>query len=261
MKRLAVFAAACVIALPVYAQTIATVNGQSISQEKLDQFVALLISQGAQDTPELRTQVKQEMVNRLVAVQAAEKAGIDKQADVKQEIELARQGILVRALMADHLKKNPVTDAKIQAEYDQIKKEQAGKQEYKLRHILVKEQKAAEDLTASIKAKKVTFEAAAKKDSLDPGSGKNGGDLGWGPATNYVPEFAEAVQKLKKGQMTDKPVQTQFGWHIIQVEDTRDVKFPELAEVKPQIEEMMRQQQLAEFQQKLIKDADRKSVV
>jgi peptidyl-prolyl cis-trans isomerase C len=255
MKRLAVFAAACVIALPVYAQTIATVNGQSISQEKLDQFVALLISQGAQDTPELRTQVKQEMVNRLVAVQAAEKAGIDKQADVKQEIELARQGILVRALMADHLKKNPVTDAKIQAEYDQIKKEQAGKQEYKLRHILVKEQKAAEDLTASIKAKKVTFEAAAKKDSLDPGSGKNGGELGWGPATNYVPEFAEAVQKLKKGQMTDKPVQTQFGWHIIQVEDTRDVKFPELAEVKPQIEEMMRQQQLAEFQQKLIKDA------
>ncbi|MFW7344007.1 peptidylprolyl isomerase [Pollutimonas sp. H1-120] len=255
MKRLAVFAAACVIALPVYAQTVATVNGQSISQEKLDQFVALLIAQGAQDTPELRTQVKQEMVNRLVAVQAAEKAGIDKQADVKQEIELARQSILVRALMADHLKKNPVTDAKIQAEYDQIKKEQAGKQEYKLRHILVKDQKAAEDLTASIKAKKVTFEAAAKKDSLDPGSGKNGGELGWGPATNYVPEFAEAVQKLKKGQMTDKPVQTQFGWHIIQVEDTRDVKFPDLAEVKPQIEEMMRQQQLAEFQQKLIKDA------
>src|SRR5690606_7555568 len=255
MKRIAVFAAACAIALPVYAQTVATVNGQAISQEKLDQFVALLIKQGAQDTPELRTQVKQEMVNRLVAVQAAEKAGIDKQADVKQEIELARQGILVRALMADHLKKNPVTDAKIQAEYDQIKKEQAGKQEYKLRHILVKEQKAAEDLTASIKAKKVTFEAAAKKDSLDPGSGKDGGELGWGPATNYVPEFAEAVQKLKKGQMTDKPVQTQFGWHIIQVEDTRDVKFPELAEVKPQIEEMMRQQQLAEFQQKLIKDA------
>ncbi|HWK71297.1 peptidylprolyl isomerase [Pollutimonas sp. M17] len=255
MKRIAVFAAACAIALPVYAQTVATVNGQAISQEKLDQFVALLIKQGAQDTPELRTQVKQEMVNRLVAVQAAEKAGIDKQADVKQEIELARQGILVRALMADHLKKNPVTDAKIQAEYDEIKKEQAGKQEYKLRHILVKDQKAAEDLTASIKAKKVTFEAAAKKDSLDPGSGKNGGELGWGPATNYVPEFAEAVQKLKKGEMTDKPVQTQFGWHIIQVEDTRDVKFPELAEVKPQIEEMMRQQQLAEFQQKLIKDA------
>src|SRR3546814_20191865 len=115
-----------------------------------------------------------------------------------------------------------------------MKKEQAGKQEYKLRHILVKNQKAAEDLTASIKAKKVTFEAAAKKDSLDPGSGKNGGELGWGPATNYVPEFADAVQKLKKGEMPDKPVKTPFGWQNLQVDDTRDVKFPEQATLKPQ---------------------------
>lgn len=255
LKRHAVFAAACAIAVPAFAQTIATVNGTAITQAKLDQFVALLVSQGAQDTPELRTQVKQEMVNRLVAVQAAEKAGIDKQPAVTQEVELARQGILVRALMADYLKKNPVTDAKIQAEYDKIKSEQSGKQEYKLRHILVKDQKAADDLTASIKSKKVTFEAAAKKNSMDPGSGKNGGDLGWGPASNYVPEFAKAVEGLKKGEMTSKPVQTQFGWHIIQVEDSRAVKFPELAEVKPQIEEMLRQQQLAEYQQGLIKGA------
>lgn len=256
MKRLAVLAAACVIALPVYAQTVATVNGKAISQENLDQFVSLLVSQGAPDTPELRTQVKQEMVNRLVAVQAAEKAGLDKEPAIQQEMELARQGILVRALMADYLKKNPVTDAKIQAEYDQIKKEQAGKQEYKLRHILVEDEKTANDLTAAIKAKTTTFDAAAKKDSIDPGSGKNGGDLGWGPASNYVPEFAQAVEGLKKGEMTDKPVKTQFGWHIIQVEDARAVKFPELAEVKPQIEEMMRQQQLAEYQQSLIKAAD-----
>ncbi|WP_442592793.1 peptidylprolyl isomerase [Parapusillimonas sp. JC17] len=255
MKRLAVLAAACAIALPVYAQNVATVNGQPITQKSLDQFVALLVEQGAQDTPELRTQVKQEMVNRLVAVQAAEKAGLDKQAAVKQEIELARQGILVRALMADYLKKNSITDAKIQAEYDKIKASQADKQEYKVRHILVKEQKAAEDITAAIKSKKVTFDAAAKKDSIDPGSGKNGGDLGWAPSSNYVPEFAQAVEGLKKGQMTDKPVQSQFGWHIIQVDDTRAAKFPELAEVKPQLEEMMRQQQLAEFQDKLIKDA------
>jgi peptidyl-prolyl cis-trans isomerase C len=255
MKRLAILAAACAIAIPAYAQTVATVNGQAISQQSLDQFVTLLVGQGAQDTPELREQVKQEMINRLVVVQAAEKAGIDKQSDVKQELELARQGILVRALVSDHLKKNPVTDAEIQAEYDQIKKAQSGKQEYKLRHILVKDQKAAEDLTAAIKAKKVTFDAAAKKDSLDPGSGKNGGDLGWGPASNYVPEFAQAVEGLKKGEMTDKPIQTQFGWHIIQKDDTRDVTFPELAEVKPQIEEMLRQQQVAEFQQELLKKA------
>ncbi|MBB5216732.1 peptidylprolyl isomerase [Parapusillimonas granuli] len=255
MKRLAVLAAACAIALPVHAQNVATVNGQPITQKSLDQFVALLVEQGAQDTPELRTQVKQEMVNRLVAVQAAEKAGLDKQPAVKQEIELARQGILVRALMADYLKKNQITDAKIQAEYDKIKASQADKQEYKVRHILVKEEKAAEDLIAAIKAKKVTFDAAAKKDSIDPGSGKNGGDLGWAPSSNYVPEFGKAVEGLKKGQMTDKPVQSQFGWHIIQLDDSRAAKFPELADVKPQLEEMMRQQQLAEFQDKLIKDA------
>lgn len=255
MKRLAMFAAACVIATPVYAQTVATVNGQTITQANLDQFVSLLITQGAKDSPELREQVKQEMIHRLVAVQAADKAGLDKQNAVKQELELARQGILVRALMADYLKKNPVSDAKIQAEYDQIKKEQSGKQEYKLRHILVKDQKMAEDLTAKIKSKETTFEAAAKKSSIDPGSGKDGGELGWGPTSNYVPEFAKAVESLKKGQMTSAPVQTQFGWHIIQVEDTRAVKFPDLAEVKPQIEEMLRQQTLANYQQELMKSA------
>ncbi|GAB2915979.1 peptidylprolyl isomerase [Paralcaligenes sp. KSB-10] len=255
MKRLAVFAAACVIAVPVYAQNIATVNGQAITQSNLDQFVSLMVSQGAKDSPELRAQVKQEMINRLVAVQAAEKAGIDKQAAVKQELELARQSILVRALMADYVKGHPITDAQVQTEYDQIKKEQAGKEEYKLRHILVKDEKTAEDLTAKIKSKKITFDAAAKKNSIDPGSGKKGGELGWGPATNYVPEFAKAVESLKKGQMTDKPVQTQFGWHIIEVEDTRPVKFPELKDVKSQIEEMLHQQALASYQQGLLKSA------
>lgn len=255
MKRLVMFAAAFAIAAPVYAQNVATVNGKPITQKQVDQFVSLLITQGAKDSPELREQVKQEMIGRTVAVQAAEKAGIDKQAAVKQEIELARQGILVRALMADHLKKNPITDAKIQADYEAIKKEQAGRLEYKLRHILVKDEKAAQDLLADLKSKKTTFDAAAKKDSIDPGSGKNGGELGWGPTSNYVPEFAQAVESLKKGQMTDKPVQTQFGWHIIEVEDTRPIKFPTLEEVKPQITEMLRQQELGQYQQSLMKSA------
>lgn len=255
MKRLVMFAAAVVIAAPVYAQNVATVNGKAITQKQVDQFVTLLVSQGAQDSPQLREQVKQEMIGRLVAVQAAEKAGVDKQDAVKQEIELARQGILVRALMADHLKKNPITDAKIQADYDAVKKEQAGRIEYQLRHILVKDEKAAQDIIGQINSKKITFDAAAKKDSIDPGSGQNGGELGWGPTSNYVPEFAQAVESLKKGQMTEKPVQTQFGWHIIQVEDTRPIKFPTLEEVKPQITEMLRQQELGAYQQKLMESA------
>ncbi len=255
MKRLAIIAAACVIAVPVYAQTVATVNGQDISQKNLDGFVALLGSQGAQDSEELRTQVKQEMVNRLVAVQAAEKAGIHKLDAVEQEIELARQGILVRALMTDHLDKNPITEAKIKAEYDELKDEQSKLLEYKVRHILVEDEKKAKDLIAAISSKKTSFEDAAKQNSIDPGSGTNGGDLGWSPASNYVPEFAEAVEVLKNGEITTEPVQSQFGWHIIQVDDSRPTSFPEFDAVKPQVEEMLRQQQLAQFQDELIKNA------
>lgn len=255
MKRIAVMALAASLALPVYAKDIVTVNGQSISQDKFDQFVTLLLEQGAQDSPQLREQVKQEMINRLVAVQAAEKAGLQKDPAVKQETELAAQSILVRALMAKHLKENPVTEAALQKEYDTIKAEQGDRKEYKLRHILVKEEDQAKNLIKSIKAKKTTFEAAAKKDSIDTGSGQNGGELGWGPASNYVPEFAQAVESMKKGQLSNAPIQTQFGWHVIQVEDERPVAFPSFEEAKPQLEEMMRQQTLSDFQKKLMADA------
>lgn len=255
MKRLAVLAAACALAFPLHAKQIASVNGQTITDEQLNQFVSLLVDQGAQDSPELREQVKQEMIHRLVAVQAAEKAGIDKRANVAQEIELARQGILVRALISDHLEKNPIDDKKLKTEYDKIKAAQPERKEYKVRHILVEDQKQAEDLLAQIKAKKVKFDEAAKEHSIDPGSGKNGGDLGWAPASNYVPEFAQAVESLKKGATAEQPVKSQFGWHIIQVEDERAVEFPALDSIKPQLEEMLRQQQVVEFQQQLVKDA------
>jgi peptidyl-prolyl cis-trans isomerase C len=255
MKRIAAVALACSLTLPVYAKDIASVNGQGISQEKYDQFVSLLVSQGAQDTPQLRAQVKQEMISRLVAVQAAEKAGLQKDPAVRQETELATQSILVRALMAKYLKDHPVTDADLQKEYDTLKAQQADRKEYKLRHILVKDEGQAKTLLQSIKSGKLSFEAAAKKDSIDTGSGKNGGELGWGPATNYVPEFAQAVEQMKKGDLSAQPVQTQFGWHIIQVEDVRPIAFPSFEEAKPQLEEMMRQQTLAGYQQSLMKDA------
>jgi len=255
MKRLALFAAACIVTVPVYAQDIATVNGKPITQQQLDQFVSLLVKQGAQDTPELREQVKQEMIGRQVAVQAAEKAGLSKKPDVRQEIELARQGILVRALMADYLDKHPITDEKVKAEYDKVKKAQEGRVEYKVRHILVKEEDEAKRILADIRDKKTTFEEAAKKDSIDPGSGKSGGDLGWAPTSNYVPEFAQAVEGMKKGELSSAPVHSQFGWHIIEVQDTRPVAFPALDDVKPQIEEMLRQQSLGEYQDNLMKAA------
>ncbi|MDY0308418.1 MAG: peptidylprolyl isomerase [Castellaniella sp.] len=255
MKRIAAVALACSLSLPVWAKDIATVNGQGISQAKFDQFVGMLVAQGAQDTPQLRDQVKQEMINRLVAVQAAEKAGLQKDPAVQQETELATQSILVRALMAKYLKDHPISEADLKKEYDTIKAEQASRKEYKLRHILVKDEAKAQDLIKSIKAKKTSFEAAAKKDSIDTGSGKNGGELGWGPSSNYVPEFAQAVDSMKKGELSAKPVQTQFGWHVIQVEDVRPIAFPSFDEAKPQLEEMMRQQALADYQKSLMKDA------
>uniref|UniRef100_UPI00333F4367 peptidylprolyl isomerase n=1 Tax=Castellaniella defragrans TaxID=75697 RepID=UPI00333F4367 len=255
MKRIAALAIACSLALPVYAKDIAKVNGKAITQEQFDQFVGLLVSQGAKDSPELRAQVKKEMINRLVAVQAAQKVGLEKDPAVRQEIELANQGILVRALMAKHLKDNQLTDADLRKEYDTIKAQQGQQQEYKLRHILVKDESQAVALTKAIKSGKTKFEAAAKKDSIDTGSGKNGGELGWGPASNYVPEFAQAVESMKKGQLSDTPVKTQFGWHIIQVEDVRPITFPAFDEVKPQIEEMLRQRALAQYQADLLKNA------
>lgn len=255
MKRLAAVALACSLALPVYAKDIATVNGKAITQDQVDQLVSLMTKQGAQDSPELRSQIKQEMINRQVVVQAAEKAGLEKDPEVKMETELARQSILVRALMAKHLEDNPVTDEAIQKEYDTIKAEQGDRNEFKVRHILVKEEDEAKALIKSIKSKKVSFADAAKKDSIDTGSGANGGELGWAPTSNYVPEFAQAVESMKKGDISDAPVKSQFGWHIIEVEDVRPMTFPSFEESKAQLSEMMRQQALADYQQSLVEGA------
>jgi peptidyl-prolyl cis-trans isomerase C len=251
MKRIAMLTAAILIASPVLAQNIATVNGKAITQKSMDQFVELLKGQGATDSPELRKQVKEEMINRQVMVQAAEKDGIAKDANVMTELELARQGILVRALMADYLKKHPVSDVDLKAEYDKLKKAEEGVMEYRVRHILVEDEKIANDILGKLKNKSDKFEDLAKKNSKDTGSADKGGELGWAPATNYVEPFAEAVKATSKGALADKPVKTQFGWHIIEVEDTRPVEIPSFDKVKPQMEERLRQQTLAKYQQEL----------
>lgn len=255
MKRLAVLTLSCALAAPLAAQNVATVNGQAITQQQLDEFVSLLVKQGAQDSPELRNQVKEEMTIRLVAVQEAEKLGLNKKSEVAQELELARQGILVRALLNDYIEKNPLSDKALKDEYEQLKKAEAGKKEYKVSHILVEDEDEAKQLLADIKAKKISFADAAKQKSIDPGSGAQGGDLGWAPNTIYVAEFAQAVEKQKKGELSAAPVQSQFGWHIIQVNDVRDMSFPSFEEVKPQLEEMLRQKQLTEYQESLMKKA------
>jgi peptidyl-prolyl cis-trans isomerase C len=247
MKRIVMFAAALALAAPIYAQNVATVNGKPITKANVDEFVKLLGTQGATDSPQLREQVKEELINRQVMVQAAEAAGLLKDPTITVELELARQGILVRALMADYLKKNPITDAKIQAEYDKLKKAEDGKFEYEVRHILVEDEKTANDMQAKLKAKSAKFEELAKS-SKDPGSAEKGGNLGWAADSNYVEPFAKAVAATPKGQLSEKPVQSQFGWHVIEVLDKRPVAFPPLEQVRKELEQMMREQTLAAYQ-------------
>jgi peptidyl-prolyl cis-trans isomerase C len=182
-------------------------------------------------------------------MQEAKKRGLDASDDYKNQLELARQTILIRQLFADFQRKNPVTDADIKAEYDKFVKENSGK-EYRARHILVEKEDEAKALIADIK-KGAKFEDLARKVSKDPGSGANGGDLDWAAAGSYVAEFSDAMVKLSKGQMTDVPVKSQFGFHIIRVDDVRDAELPKLSDVKPQIAQQLQQQKLSSFQEGL----------
>ncbi|MBU4610991.1 peptidylprolyl isomerase [Achromobacter sp. GG226] len=253
MKRIMTFMAACAIAAPAFAQNAAVVNGQAIPDAQVEEFVKMMTQQGAQDSPKLREQVREELINRIVMVQAAEKADIAKNPEVQTELELARQSVLIRGLFNDFLAKHPVTDAQLKAEYDKIK-DSNQQEEYKAAHILVKEEKEAQDIIARLK-KGENFAAIAKEKSQDPGSGANGGDLGWASADSYVQPFGEALAKLKKGETTQAPVQSSFGWHVIRLDDTRTAEFPPLEQVKPQLEEMLRQQALAKYQEDLRKAA------
>jgi len=231
------------------AQNVAIVNGKAVPTARVEALAKQLAASGRPVDDAVRAQIKEEVILREIFMQEAQKRGIAATDDYKTQMELARQTILIRALFADWQKKNPVSDAEIQAEYDKFAAANAGK-EYRARHILVEKEDEAKAIIAAIKGG-AKFEEQAKQKSKDPGSGANGGDLDWANAASYVAEFSEAMVKLDKGQMTDAPVKSQFGWHIIRVDDIRQAKLPSLEEVKPQIAQQMQQQKLAEFQKSL----------
>ena len=245
----AVAAAALCAALPAAAQNVAIVNGKPVPKARLDQLSAQLAKTGRPVTPDIAEQLKQEVIAREVFMQEAQKRGLDGSDDFRAQMELARQTLLIRELFADHQKKNPVTDADIKAEYDKFAAANGGK-EYKARHILVEKEDEAKAIIANLK-KGGKFEDLAKKQSKDPGSGANGGDLDWANAASYVPEFAGAMVKLNKGQTTQEPVKSQFGFHVIRLDDVREAQLPKLDEVKPQIAQQLQQQRLASFQEEL----------
>jgi peptidyl-prolyl cis-trans isomerase C len=232
-----------------WAQNVAIVNGKAVPKTRLDSLSQQIERSGRPITPEMQGQLREEVIAREVFMQEAEKLGLSATDDFKVQMELARQTILIRELFADFQKKNPITDADLKAEYDKFAAANGGK-EYKARHILVEKEADAKTIIASLK-KGGKFEDIAKKQSKDTGSGAKGGDLDWANPSSYVPEFSEALLKLSKGQLSAAPIKTQFGYHVIRVDDVRDVKLPAFEEVKPQISQQMQQEKLGAFQQNL----------
>ena len=245
----AALASALLAAFPASAQNVAVVNGQPIPKARVDALAQQIERSGRKITPEMQPQLKDEVVAREIFMQEAKKRGLEKTDEFKNQMDLARQTILIRDLFADQQKKHPVTDADMKAEYDKVVAANSGK-EYKASHILFEKEDDAKAAIAAIK-KGAKFEDIAKKESKDPVSGANGGVLGWANPNGYVKEFSEGLSKLKKGEMTQEPVKTQFGWHVIRMDDIRDAQAPSFEEVKPKIAEQMQQKKLAEFQQEL----------
>lgn len=235
------------MALPAAAQNIAVVNGKTVPKARVESLMQQIIKQGQQSrTPELEAQVRDEVVLREMFVQEAEKRGFSKKADFKVQMEFARQTILIRELFTQFQEANPVTDAEIEAEYAKSNAPAAGALEYRARHILVDTEDQAKALIAQIKGG-AKFEDVAKASSKDTGSGANGGDLDFANASVYVPEFGQAMVKLKKGEMTETAVKSQFGFHIIRLDDTREAQAAPLPEVKAQIQQKLGQARIAKF--------------
>ncbi|MFT4268615.1 MAG: peptidylprolyl isomerase [Xenophilus sp.] len=249
-QRLQAVAAALVLAAaPAFAQNAAIVNGKPVPKARMDALAQQLAAAGRPVTPELQDQLREEVVTREVFMQEAQKKGLDATDDFKAQMELARQAVLIRSLFDDYRKAHPVSDEELQAAYDKLVAANSGK-EYKARHILVPTEDEARKVLVELK-KGGKFEDLAKKYSKDPGSAAKGGDLDWTNPSGLVPEFSQAMVKLKKGETTAEPVKSEFGWHIIRLDDVRDTTFPKLEEIRPQLSQQLIQQKLQAYQREL----------
>lgn len=222
-----------------------TVNGVAIPQARLDQLVNERVAQGQPDSPELRNQIRESLVTQEVVTQEALKQGVDKKPEVAAQLEFARQRVLIQSFLNDYFKTHPVSDEAVKREYDKVKG-QMGDKEYKARHILVDNEAEAKAIIGQIKGG-AKFEKLATDKSKDAGSKVNGGDLGWNVPGNLVKPFADAMIGLKKGDYTREPVKSEFGWHVIRLEDVRPVEFPALEDVKDNIRQQLQQAELTKL--------------
>jgi peptidyl-prolyl cis-trans isomerase C len=224
---------------------IATVNGVAVPQARAEYLLQQQIQRGAADDERMRGMVREELVNREVIMQEAQKTGIAKQPEVQTQLDMARQEILVSAYLRDFVKKHPISDAEVQKEYEKAKS-QHGDKEYRARHILLETEDEAKSMIAQLK-KGGKFDELATKNSKDTGSAQRGGDLDWNVPATYDKQFSDAMVKLEKGKYTEAPVRTRFGFHVIQLDDVRPAKFATLAEVKPRIQQALAQSKIEEL--------------
>jgi len=227
------------------APPVAKVNGVAIPQNWVDLLVANAAARGQAESPEMRSRFRDDLIAQELIAQEATKKGLNKSANVAAQIAIQRHLILANAYFRDYFKQNPISEDVIKQEYER-QKAQAPDKEYKARHILVKEEAEARQIIAQLK-EGATFEKIAAEKSEDQGSKGQGGSLDWSLPGRYVPPFSEALKKLKKGELTNTPVQTQFGWHVIRLEDERAFKVPSFEQVKPQVQQQLQQQAVAKI--------------
>lgn len=228
----------------------ATVNGTAISESRVDMLVKQRSAPGQPASPELRKAIIDQLTMQILISKEAVNKGVDKKPEVLDQLELTRQNILANAFVEDFLKNSPVSDEMVKDEYEKVKTRLSGS-EYKARHILVEKEAEAKDIIAKLKKNPKAFASLAKSKSKDVGSKANGGDLGWFDPRSMVPEFGAAVAKLAKGKFSEEPVKSQFGYHVILLEDSRQKTFPPMDQVKQQLQQQVRQQSMQKMFEEL----------
>lgn len=244
-----IFGLLTVTAAQAQASAVAKVNGVAIPQSRLELMVKANVAQGQPDSAEMRKALRENLITEEIIAQEAKKKGLDRDPEVLTQLELAQQQVLVRAFQVDYIKHNVINDDTLRKEYE-ILKLQMGDKEYKPRHILVETESQASAIIADLK-KGADFAKIAAEKSLDDGSKANGGELDWSPTAAYVRPFAEALGKLTKGQLTDVPVQTSFGWHVIRLDDIRAMEIPAFEEIKMNMQQRVLQREFADVIQNL----------
>ena len=254
LRALSLSALVAACASSALAQNMAVVNGKPIPKTRLTAMMAQFTEDAARNQqalpPNLEAQIRTHLIKEAIIVQQAERQKLHLTPEYADKMAGARGAILAAMLFEQYKKDHPITDAKAKAEYDRVlaslPPQDANALEYSARHILVKTAAEARAIQAELAAGKA-FDAIAKKRSLDKGSAAQGGSLGWAVAETYVPEFANALKKLKKGQTTAAAVKSQFGYHIIRLDDTRKAQPPAFEAVKEQIKQQLQNGQAAEF--------------